>query len=81
MTMVIPDEIINTTHMSAWEIMAELSIILFQKEKLTLKQAADLAGVNRIQFQHLLAARMIPVHYDIGDLEDDLRNLKSLNLL
>jgi predicted HTH domain antitoxin len=42
MSVVISDEILHTTRMSAGEIMQELAILLFQKEKLTLGQASQL---------------------------------------
>jgi predicted HTH domain antitoxin len=55
--------------------------MLFQKEKLTLAQASRFAGMNRIAFQHLLASRQIPVHYDVEDFEQDLKNLREMGRL
>lgn len=54
------------------EFRQEIAFWLFQKEKMTLAQASNFAGMNRIQFQHLLANRQIPVHYDIEDFDKDL---------
>ncbi len=78
MGLVIPDEIIQATHMSAEELRQEIAIILFQKDKLTLGQASNLASVNQLQFQHLLASRQIPVHYDTAEFEEDLNTLKEM---
>ena len=50
----------------------------YQKEKLTLAQASRLAGMDRMQFQHLLASRRIPINYDVKDFEEDLKNLREL---
>jgi predicted HTH domain antitoxin len=37
--------------------------MLFEKEKLTLGQASRFAAMDRLEFQHLLVSRRIPVHY------------------
>lgn len=81
MSVVISDEILQTTRMSAGEIMQELAILLFQKEKLTLGQASQLAGMTQLQFQHLLASRQIPIHYDMEDLEADVKTLREMGQL
>ena len=77
-SLTIPDEIIKTTRMSATEIIRELAIVLFQKEKLTLGQASSLSKMNQFQFQHLLASRQIPIHYSKNDFEQDIKTLKGL---
>ena len=79
MSVVISDEILQTTHMSADELMQELAILLYQKEKFSMGQACRLAGMNRLPFQHLLASRDIPIHYDMNDFEQDLKTLRELN--
>ncbi len=77
MSVVIPDEILHTIHMTSSEFMKEIAILLYQKDKLTLGQASKLAGVSYLQFQFLLASRQIPVHYDIVEFEADLKTLKG----
>ncbi len=81
MSLVIPEEILTTTRMSEAEMRQEIAIMLFQKEKLTLGQASRFAGVHRIAFQHLLASRQIPVHYDVEDFEQDIKNLSEMGRL
>ena len=78
MSLVIPDEILQATHMSAAELTLEIAVLLFQREKLTLGQASRLAGMSQLQFQHILASRQIPVHYDVAEFEEDLRTLQEL---
>ncbi|MBI4748611.1 MAG: UPF0175 family protein [Acidobacteria bacterium] len=78
MSLVIPDEILQTAHMTEHELRQEIAVMLFQKEKLTLGQASRLADLSQIQFQHVLASRHIPVHYDIREFEADLNTLKQL---
>jgi len=81
MSVVISDEILRATRMSASELMQELAVALFQKEKLTLAQASQLAGMSHLQFQHLLASRNIPIHYDVAEFEADLNTLRELKRL
>jgi predicted HTH domain antitoxin len=81
MSVVIPDEILYTTRMTAAELMQEVALLLYQKEKLTLGQASRLAGMSQLQFQFLLASRQIPVHYDVADFEADLKTLREMGRL
>lgn len=81
MGVIIPDEILQATRMTAEELRQEIAVLLFQKDKLTLAQASRLAGMSRLQFQHLLASRQIPVHYDVAEFEEDLKTLSGLGRL
>ncbi len=81
MSVVIPDEILHAIHMTADELMQEVAILLYQKEKLTLGQASQLAGMSQLQFQFLLASRRIPIHYDIAEFEADLKTLRDMGRL
>ncbi len=81
MMLIIPDEILQATKMSVDELKQEIAILLFQKEKLTLGQASRLAGMSQIQFQHLLASRQIPIHYDVAEFDEDLKTLQELGRL
>ena len=76
MGVLIPDEILQAAHMTEDEMRQEVAILLFQRERLTLGQASRLAGVGRLAFQHLLASRRIPVHYDLAEFEEDLATLR-----
>lgn len=81
MSIVIPDEILTATPMNEAEMKQEIAVMLFEKEKLTLAQASRFAGMNRMSFQHLLASRQIPVHYDVEDFEQDIKNLRQMGRL
>lgn len=81
MSVVIPDEIMQATRMTEAELKQELALHLFQREKLTLGQASKLAGMTRMQFQHLLASREIPVHYGVSELKEDVETLRKLGRL
>ncbi len=77
MGLVIPDDILQATGMSESDLKIEIAVFLFQKEKLTLEQASRLAGLQRLQFQHLLASRKIELHYDIKEFDDDLQVIRK----
>ena len=79
MSVLIPNDVIQAARMTAEECKQEIAVLLFQKEKLTMSQASRLAAMNRLQFQHLLASRGIPVHYDTAESEEDLKTLKELD--
>lgn len=81
MSVVISDEILTTIRMSEAEMKQEIALLLFQKDKLTLAQASRFAGMNRMAFQHLLASRQIPIHYDVEDFEQDIQNLREMGRL
>ncbi len=81
MSVVIPDDALHTIHMTVDELLQEIAILLFQKEKLTLGQASRLAKMSQLQFQYLLASRQIPVHYGVSEFEQDLKTLRELGRL
>ena len=76
MSLVIPDETLRYAGMSEAELREEIAILLFQKERLTLGQASQLAQVSQLQFQRLLADRKIPLHYGVTEFEEDIRTIE-----
>ena len=78
MSIVIPDEILESARLTPDELKLEIAVLLFRRGGLTLAQASRFCGISRLQFQHALAARQIPVHYDIAELESDLGVLRQL---
>lgn len=71
----IPVEIFHATRMSPEEIRIELALSLFQQKKLSFGKARELAELSFWEFQSLLAARKIPIHYDIDDYSSDIKTL------
>lgn len=80
-TLTFPNDLLFSTNMTQQEIATELAVALYQREKLSMGQAADIAGMRKMQFQHLLASRDIPLNLDVSDLEKDIANLKALGRL
>jgi predicted HTH domain antitoxin len=63
------------------EVKRYLAVKYYQEEALTIGKAADLAGMNRMEFELFLARNQIPIsllNYD--DIQADLANMKRLNL-
>jgi predicted HTH domain antitoxin len=81
MSVIIPDDVLRSARISETELRQEVAIMLFERNRLTAGQAAKLAGLDRLRFQHLLASRDIPVHYDVAEFEADLDTLRGLGRL
>ncbi len=78
MSAIIPDETLHAARLSAQEAKQELAVVLYAQEKFTLGQASRLAELSQYQFQHLLASRSIPIHYDTGEWQADVETLRQL---
>ena len=79
MTIVISNEVLHNVEMSEDQMLQEIAIMLFQKERFTLAQASRFAQMNQLEFQKLLANRQIPLHYDIAELREDMKSLEANN--
>ena len=71
------DDIILATRMDEKEIKLEIAVMLYEKGKLTIGKASELAEIGQIEFQHFLASRNIRIHYDTEELEKDLKTLDT----
>ncbi len=60
------------------ELLRELAVVLYEREKLSLGRAAQLAGMKKFEFNELLSARGIPMHYGLKELHEDLETARSL---
>jgi predicted HTH domain antitoxin len=75
-SLTISDALLQSARMAEAELRQEIAVLLFEREKLTLAQASRFAHLSRLQFQHVLASRQIPLHYDVADFEEDLQTLQ-----
>jgi predicted HTH domain antitoxin len=64
--------------LSRAELLRELAVVLYEREKLSLGRAARLADMDKWAFNDLLARREIPMHYGMKELEQDLATMRSL---
>ncbi|MEA5577301.1 UPF0175 family protein [Anabaena sp. UHCC 0451] len=75
MSLVISEDIVQASGLSEKELVLELIILLFQRKKISIGKASQLAKMPLLEFQNELAMRNINIHYDETDLEVDLKNL------
>jgi predicted HTH domain antitoxin len=75
----IPDSVLEQSKISSQDLLVEIAAWLYQREIFSIGQARKLAGLDLISFQKELAKRQINIHYDIVDLEKDLKNLRLLS--
>lgn len=62
--LVIEDNYLTATGYSEAELKLEIAIMLFEKEKLSLRKAAALANMHWLTFMKKLDERQIALHYD-----------------
>ncbi|MCS6923554.1 MAG: UPF0175 family protein [Fimbriimonadales bacterium] len=78
MGVVISDEMLRAAQFDEAEFRIELAIWLYQQQRLSLGQAIEWSGVDRLEFQRRLRERNIPIHYDETDLAQDLNTIAEL---
>ncbi|HEY9852692.1 MAG TPA: UPF0175 family protein [Leptolyngbyaceae cyanobacterium] len=81
MSVIIPDHILTAANLSEAELKLEIAILLYQKSKISTGTARRLAGMNLIEFRKELARRDICIHYDVEDLQTDIKTLQELGQL
>lgn len=81
MSVTISDDLMAATPLSSRQMAVELALELYQREKLSLGKAAEMAGMERFDFQVLLGERGLYLTLDVDDLEEDLATLRSLGQL
>ena len=79
MTLKIPDEFLTAAHMDERAILVELACHLFDIERLTLAQAARLAGMDRAAFEDELHDRHIAIYrYGREEFDQDMHALAKM---
>lgn len=81
MSLLISDHVLEEINMTDSELWLELVILLFQQKRISIGRASRLVNMHLLQFQHELAIRKIPVHYDVADFEADLQTLQEAGRL
>jgi predicted HTH domain antitoxin len=62
--LLIDDTYVNASGLSEKELKLEIAVMLFEKEKLSLRKAAALAEMHWLDFMKELDKRQIALHYD-----------------
>ncbi|MCB0565981.1 MAG: UPF0175 family protein [Phaeodactylibacter sp.] len=76
--LLIKKETLEKAEMSGEELLIELAVYLYDKERMSLGQARNLVGMDVLSFQRELSKRDVYIKYDVEDLEEDLKTLKKL---
>lgn len=77
----IPRAVLSSARLTVEELKVELAVHLYQQRRLSLGKACELAGLSVWRFRQILGARQIEATYDPEDVDEDLRNLRALDLL
>jgi predicted HTH domain antitoxin len=75
---IIPDEVLAAAGLADSDLATELAVVLYEREKLSLGRAAEVAGMNKWVFNDLLAERSVPMHYDERELARDFATVRRL---
>jgi len=80
MAIIISDDILRAQGLEEATLRIEVATVLYDREVLSLGLAAQMAGLDRMQFQAALAERAIDLTYSEEDFLQDLDTLKKLKL-
>lgn len=78
MVIQIEDEALRGLHLTESQARLDLAIGLFTERRVTIGRAAEIARIPQLDFQRELGRRGILVHYDLDDLQSDLKTLAAL---
>lgn len=81
MSLVISDELVQASGLSEVELLQEVVLLLYQREKISLGKASRILGISQLDLQALLTSHNLYIHYDVNDLHEDVQNLQELGLL
>lgn len=76
--LIISGSVLEELQISPSELIIDLAIYLYDKEKISMGQAKKLAGLTQVEFQKEMSKRGVLIKYDIGDLEKDLDTLNEI---
>lgn len=72
MQIAFPDELTQGLDLTPEHARMDMAIGLYAERRVTLGRAAKIAGMVQAAFLRKLGELRIPVHYDLGELEEDL---------
>jgi predicted HTH domain antitoxin len=75
---IIDDKVFEWANMTENQLLEDIAIMLYQKQKLTFGQAAQTAKMSQAAFQFLLGRNQIPTNYGVADLMDDMTTIQKI---
>jgi len=77
--LVLDDEFVKAAEMPEEEIKLEFAIWLFEKEKVSMRKASIMAGLNWLDFSKILSARNIPtIRMSDEELQAEIKTVNNL---
>jgi predicted HTH domain antitoxin len=80
MSVVVPDDILQSAQMSDHELRLEIALMLYKQEKISSGKVRSWTGLNVLEFQHELARRGLCINYDVADFQADMATLDTIGL-
>ena len=77
MGMLIDDDLLHAARISEAELKLEIAAILYRRGRLTLGQAARLAGLSQARMRLTLAAQGIAPNYGVNDFAEDMKVVRG----
>ena len=77
MGMLIDDDLLHAARMSEPELKLEIAALLYRRERLTLGQAARLAGLSQARMRLTLAAQGIAPNYGVDNFAEDMKVVRG----
>ncbi|MEO8861872.1 MAG: UPF0175 family protein [Ginsengibacter sp.] len=78
--LVIDDEFINASAMSPEDLKLEFAIWLYEKDKISMRKAARMVGLNWLDFSNVLSVRNIPtIKMTQEDFKIEVETVNSLH--
>jgi predicted HTH domain antitoxin len=74
----VQDEQLQGLELTQAQALVDFAVGLFTERRITLGRAAGIARLTQLDFQRELGRRDIPIHYDVADLQADVRTLAAL---
>lgn len=74
----VPEKLSQAARATPNELKIELAVQLYQQRHLSIGHARELANMSLWEFRQLLASRHIAHHYDISDLDQDMKTWAQL---
>jgi predicted HTH domain antitoxin len=78
-TIELPRHLVDAARTTPDELKIELAVHLYEQRRLGIGHAREMAGLSLWEFRQLLASRKISPHYDVSDLDEDMRTWETLD--
>ena len=77
--LIISGDMLEELQISPTDLLIDLAVYLYDKERLSIGQAKKLAGLSQVEFQREMSKRGVYIKYDMKDLEKDLDVLNRIS--